>query len=295
MTALMWDQVGEKLWETGVDHGVLYIPDETGEYAIGYAWNGLTAVTESPEGAEATKQYADNIVYANLVSAEMFKGTIEAFTYPDEFGVCDGTAAPEVGVTIGQQNRQSFGLCYRTKVGNDVMGNALGYKLHLVYGALAAPSEKAYATVNETPELITFSWEFSTTPVAVGTIGSVDYLPTSVLTIDSTKADADALAILEDLLFGTVGTDPSLPPPADVVALFAGTSTLATPTEPAYNDATDTITIPTVTGVIYKIDGEVVAAGPVVITEDKVVTAVPAPGYHFPEVIDTDWYYNQTP
>lgn len=295
MTQLTWDQVGERVYETGVDHGVLYLPDAGGNYASGFAWNGLVTVTESPTGAEANPQYADNIKYLNLVSAEEFGATVEAFTYPEEFGQCDGTAAPEPGLTIGQQARKTFGLSYRTKIGNDIDGVDHGYKLHLIYGALAAPSEKAYSTINDSPEAITFSWEVTTTPVPVGTIDLIEYKPTASMVIDSTKVDATALGELEDLLYGTVGDDPQLPMPADVVALFAGALTEAVPTEPTYVDATDTLTIPTVTGVIYRIDGEDVAAGDIVITEDTVVTAHPAPGYVFPDVVDTDWFYNHTP
>ncbi len=292
MTKLAWDLVGERLYETGVDHGVLYIPDGAGAYSDGYAWNGLVSVTESPSGAEASPQYADNIKYLNLVSAEEFGATIEAFTYPLEFGQCDGTASPEIGVYVGQQSRKTFGLAYRTRVGNDLDGTDHGYKLHLIYGALAAPSEKAYNTINDSPEALTFSWELSTTPVGVGTIGGVDYKPTASLTIDSTTADAGALAELEDLLFGTPGTDPQLPLPADVIALFSGTTTVATPTAPTFVSGTHTITIPSVTGVVYKINGVTKAAGPVVITEDTVVTAHPATGYKFPPVTDDDWFYD---
>lgn len=289
MSKLTWDKVGERRYETGVDRGVLYIPNTAGVYNTGFAWNGLTSVTESPTGAEANPQYADNIKYLNLKSVEEFGATIEAFTYPDEFGQCDGTAEPEAGVTVGQQSRKSFGLCYRTKVGNDLNADA-GYKLHLVYGADAAPSEKAYATVNESPEAITFSWEVTTTPVEVGTIGGITYKPSASLTIDSTKVDADALADLENLLYGTVGTDPSLPTPSAVVALFAGTVTTVTPTAPTYNSTTKVITIPSVTGVNYMIDDDVVT-GTVTITADTIVTAVPASGYKFPVVIDDDWLF----
>jgi hypothetical protein len=292
MTQLAWDLTGQRFYETGVDHGVLYIPDNTGAYANGYAWNGLVSVTESPTGAEASPQYADNIKYLNLVSAEEFGATIEAFTYPYEFGQCDGSASPETGVYLGQQARKTFGLAYRTRVGNDLDGADFGYKLHLIYGALAAPSEKAYNTINDSPEALTFSWELSTTPVNVGEISGVDYKPTSSITIDSTTADADALEELENLLFGTVGSDPELPLPADVIALFAGTTVEATPSEPTFNSGTHTITIPAVTGVVYKIGGVTKAAGPVVITEDTVVNAVPAPGYKFPLVGDNDWYYD---
>lgn len=217
MAALVWDQIGERVYETGVDHGVLYLQDETGAYTEGYAWNGLTTVTESPSGAEATPLYADNIKYLNLISAEEFGATIEAFTYPDEFAVCDGSATPEVGVVVGQQGRKAFGLSYRTRVGNDIEGADLGYKLHLVYGATAAPSEKAYATINDSPEAITFSWEVSTVPVPV-----TDLKPTSVIVIDSTKVDAADLKTLEDMLYGAAATEPSLPLPDAVIAIFAG-------------------------------------------------------------------------
>lgn len=291
MTKLAWDLIGQKRYETGVDHGVLYIPDETGAYAMGYAWNGLTTVTESPSGAEANPQYADNIKYLNLYSKEEFGGTIEAFTYPEQFAQCDGSAEPETGVFIGQQRRVSFGFAYRTLVGNDLLGTAAGYKWHLIYGATAAPSEKANATVNDSPEAVSFSWEITTIPVAVGTINSVDYAPTSYLTVDSTTADASSLLELEDMLLGTEGGDPHLPLPADVIALFAGSSVEATPTAPTFNSGTHTITIPTVTGVIYKIGG-VTKTGAVVITEDTVVHAVPAAGYHFPEVTDDDWFFD---
>lgn len=289
MAVLQWDKAGERLYETGVDHGVLYLADGAGAYDEGHAWNGLTAVTESPSGAESNPQYADNMKYLNLVSAEEFGGTIEAFTYPDEFLQCDGTATPTPGVSIGQQNRRTFGLSYRTKVGNDLAGQDHGYKLHLVYGALAAPSEKAYATINDSPEAITFSWEFTTTPVEVGTLSGQTYKPTASITIDSTKVDAGDLATLEEFLYGTAGTDPSLPTPAAVYALFSGTVLSATPTEPAYDDATNTLTIPTVTGVVYYIDDEAVPAGPVVLTENKMVEARPAVGYKFTQPVDSDW------
>jgi len=217
MTALVWDQVGERLYETGVDRGVLYIPDDTGVYDEGFAWNGLTTVTESPSGAESNAQYADNIKYLNLLSAEDFGGTIEAFTYPDEFGQCDGTVDAKPGVQIGQQGRKVFGLSYRTRVGNDIDGTDHGYKLHLLYGLQAAPSEKAYATINDSPEAITFSWEVSSTPVPV-----TGYKPTALLVVDSTVVDPAALSDLEDLLYGTggaPGTDPQLPTPDEVIAL----------------------------------------------------------------------------
>lgn len=214
MPPLTWDEVGEKLYETGVDHGVLYLPDNAGVYNTGYAWNGLTTVTESPSGAEPNPQYADNIKYLNLYSAEEFGATIEAFTYPEEFGQCDGTAVPAPGVAIGQQGRKMFGLSYRTKVGNDVDGIDFGYKLHLIYGCQAAPSEKAYATINDSPEAIAFSWEITTTPVPV-----TDYGPTSLIVIDSTVVDAADLTALEALLYGTT-LAAALPAPDAVIALF---------------------------------------------------------------------------
>lgn len=217
---LAWDAVGERFYETGVDRGVLYIPT-AGDYTSGVAWNGLTAVTESPSGAEATPQYADNIKYLNLVSAEEFSGTIEAFTYPDEFGQCNGEASPVAGLRVGQQSRKTFGLSYRTKVGNDVDGGDHGYKLHLVYGCLAAPSEKAYATVNDSPEAMALSWEFTTTAVEVPNLK-----PAASLTVDSrdftTGPEMDALQLLEDALWGPVsGTGtPHLPLPAEVITLL---------------------------------------------------------------------------
>ncbi len=218
MPKLAWDGTGDRQFETGVDHGVLYLRDNTGVYATGVPWNGLTAVTESPSGAESNPQYADNIKYLNLVSAEDFSATIEAFTYPDEFAECDGSTEVADGVMIGQQPRKVFGFSYRTKIGNDTAGQDAGYKLHLVYGALAAPSEKAYTTINDSPEAITFSWEVSTTPANV-----TDHQATASITINSLKVDSEALADLEDLLYGTEGapgTVAKLPTPDEVIALF---------------------------------------------------------------------------
>ncbi|HCI29287.1 MAG TPA: hypothetical protein DE117_03755 [Fervidobacterium sp.] len=218
MPVLTWDSLGERFYETGVDHGVLYIANASGVYDKGYAWNGLVSVTESPSGAESTAQFADNIKYLNLVSAEEFSATIEAFTYPEEFGQCDGSASPQDGILIGQQQRKMFGLSYRTLLGNDVDGQEYGYKLHLIYGAQAAPTEKSYSTVNDSPEPITFSWEVTTTPMTV-----TGYKATSFISINSTKVDADALADLEDLLYGTAGspgTVAKLPTPDEVIALF---------------------------------------------------------------------------
>lgn len=215
MSKLVWDQSGKRLYETGVDHGVLYPIQTGGVYSKGVAWNGLTAVTESPSGADVNDIYADNMKYLGLVGAEKFGATVEAYTYPDEFAECDGSVELVKGATIGQQNRKVFGMVYRTVIGNDVDGNEHGYKLHLIYGATAAPSEKAYNTINEDPEAITFSWELSTTPVNV-----TGHKPTASLTIDSTKADPTKLAELEKILFGDTETEPRLPLPNEIAQLL---------------------------------------------------------------------------
>ena len=215
MSKLVWDQSGKRLYETGVDHGVLYPIQTGGVYSKGVAWNGLTAVTESPSGADVNDIYADNMKYLGLVGAEKFGATVEAYTYPDEFAECDGSVELVKGATIGQQNRKVFGMVYRTVIGNDVDGNEHGYKLHLIYGATAAPSEKAYNTINEDPEAITFSWELSTTPVNV-----TGHKPTASLTIDSTKADPTKLAELEKILFGETETEPRLPLPDEIAQLL---------------------------------------------------------------------------
>lgn len=215
---ITWDAAGERFYETGVDHGVLYPRIADGSYPVGVAWNGLVNVSESPEGAEATPLWADNIKYLNLISAEEFKATIEAFTYPDEFALLDGSVSPVVGVSLGQQNRGTFGLCYRTILGNDVEGNDHAYKLHLVYGCVAAPSEKSYNTINDTPEAITFSWEVNTTPEVV-----TGYKPCSILTIDSRTANAAKLTALEVILYGVTGTpdvEGRLPLPNEVITLM---------------------------------------------------------------------------
>jgi hypothetical protein len=292
MTALQWDQVGERLYETGVDHGVLYIPDGSGAYADGFAWNGLTTVTESPSGADSNPQYADNIKYLNLLSYEEFGGTIEAFTYPDEFGQCDGTVSPEPGVAVGQQARKQFGLCYRTKLGNDVDGTDHGYKLHLIYGAQAQPSEKAYATINDSPAAIAFSWAFTTTPVPWP-----GYRATSLITIDSTKVDAAALAALETELYGDAGGDARLPLPEEVLGFFSGTVTAVdmgvSANQPAYNAGTHVVTLPAVTGVQWKVNGvnKVPGAQPALaVGQTANVEAVAQPGYQVTG--DEDWSFD---
>ena len=223
MAKIVWDKSSERLYETGVKNGVLYVQGTGGTYTKGVAWNGLTAVTESPSGAEPTPLYADDIKYLNLLSNEEFGATIEAYTYPDEFAECDGSKSLAAGVYIGQQARKAFGMCYKTTLGNDTEGNDHGYKLHIIYGALAAPSEKAYETINDSPEAITFSWEISTTPVNVK--GSK---PTATIVIDSTKANPEKLAALEVILFGAdapngegTGTDPRLPLPDEIATLMA--------------------------------------------------------------------------
>lgn len=287
MGAITWDGIGERKYETGVDHGVLYLQDAVGEYLEGYAWNGLVSISESPSGAEASPQYADNIKYLNLVSAEEFGATIEAFTYPDEFAVCDGTASPVAGVTVGQQTRKPFGLSYRTRIGNDIDGTDHGYKLHLIYNALAAPTEKAYSTINDSPEAITFSWEVTTTPVPV----SDTLKPSATLIIDSTKVDPGKLADLETILYGSAGVEPRLPAPGEIISMIEGTVVEVVPEEPT--QVGNVVTIPTVTGVVYRMDG-VIKTGAVTILRDVLVVASPLPGYRFPAVVDRDWLFKHT-
>ena len=216
MAVLTWDQTGERLFETGVDRGVLFVQGPTGTYGTGIPWNGLISVTESPTGAEANPQYADNQKYLNLISAEEFEGTIEAFTYPDEFMACEGSVELAPGLSIGQQRRSQFALCYRTKIGNDVNGQDHGYKIHIIYGAMAAPSEKAYSTINDSPEATTFSWELTTTPVPVTGHG-----PTATVTVNSLTVSAEDLAAFEALIYGAAATESELPLPDEIDALFS--------------------------------------------------------------------------
>jgi len=215
MSALTWDNTGELFYETGVDRGVLYVI-QNGTYQTGMAWNGLSSVSESPSGGEASAIYADNIKYLNLISTEEFGASVEAYTYPEEFAACDGSAEIATGVIIGQQTRLHFGLCYRTIIGNDVESNDYGYKIHIVYDCLASPSEKGYSTVNDSPEAITFSWEISTTPINVE-----GYKAIANLLIDSTKVDADKLAALEEILYGSETTEPRLPLPDEIIELLS--------------------------------------------------------------------------
>lgn len=256
---LVWDQVSKRLYETGVSNGVLYPQNTQGLYPLGIVWNGLISVTESPSGAEATAIYADNIKYLNLLSAEEFAATIEAYTYPDEFAICDGSAEIATGVLVGQQKRGAFGLSYRTALGNDVEGSDYGYKLHLIYGAIAAPSEKGYQTINDSPEAITFSWEVSTTPVVV-----TGHKPTASLVIDSTKVPEANLKALEDILYGTEAADPRLPLPDEVAALFVGDAP----------DAIELVSIAPVNGdQAAAVDGNIVLTFNNKITSETIVIA----------------------
>lgn len=216
MSRIVWDNIGERFYETGVKNGVLFVQN-AGTYQKGVAWNGLTSVSESPSGAEANPFYADDIKYLNLISNEEFAATIEAYTYPDEFMECDGSAALADGVYLGQQPRKAFGFCYRTVLGNDTEGNDYGYKLHLIYGAMAAPSERAYSSINDSPEPNTFSWEITTTPVAV-----TGHKPTASITLDSTKCDEAKLKALEDILYGSGDEEPRLPLPDEILTLMGG-------------------------------------------------------------------------
>lgn len=287
---LTWDEVGEREYETGVDRGVLYQPDGAGAYGSGVPWNGLTTVTESPSGAESNPQFADNIKYLNLLSAEEFGGTIEAFTYPDEFGQNDGTVQPSAGVSLAQQGRRPFGLCYRSLLGNDTDGTDHGYKLHLVYGALASPSEKAYATINDSPEAIAFSWEFSTTPVSV-----TGRKPTALITIDSTEVPAAALAALEAILYND---DARLPLPDEVIDIFGVGVTVVNldlvANQPTFNNGTGVVTIPATAGVDYYMNGDLAAPGAqpaIAIGATADVVAEPQDGFSIEG--DNDWSFTR--
>lgn len=288
---LSWDGSGERKWETGVDHGVLY--PQSGE---GVAWNGLTNVTETPAGADNTKTYADNIVYGALRAAETFGGTIEAYMCPDEFLECDG-AVIRNGVVIGQQPRKSFGMYYRTIVGNDLDAE-LGHKHHFVYGATTSPSEKSYATVNDSPEMTAFSWEFESSPVAFEDAANLDLKPTAILTIDDTSplVDSVKLATLLDIAVGTESDDARLPTPDEVLEVFSTGLTEADLTvfanQPSYDAGTHVATLPAVTGVVWYVDGEETAAGALpALSVGEVVTieAQEAEGYNI--VGDNEWVF----
>lgn len=293
MTVLEWDAIGEREYETGVSRGVLYKADGAGGYEDGVPWNGLTTVTETPSGAEANPQYADNIKYLNLYSAEELGGTIEAFTYPDEFAECDGSANPSPGVSVGQQTRKQFGLCYTTQVGNDTEGTDHGEKIHLIYGATASPSEKAYATVNDSPEALAFSWEFATIPVSV-----TGLKPTALIVVDSTEVDAGDFQALKDIVHGDAGNDARLPLPDEVIDLFGGGVTVVNmnlaANSPTFNNATGVVTLPAVAGVQWKVDGVNKAPGAqpaLAVGETAEVDATPTAGNTLDG--DTDWSFER--
>lgn len=298
MTKLEWDKVGERKYETGASNGVLYSPDANGLFPAGSGvpWNGLTAVTESPSGAESTKVYADNIAYLNLISAEDYNATIEALMSPPEFDKHDGTASPAPGLTIGQQARKPFGFSWQTRIGNDLQAQDYGYKIHIVYGATAAPSEKNYATINDTPEAMPLSWELSTTPVNVP-----GFKPSAKLTLDSTKIPANVMTQIQDILYGTAGIDARLPQPSEIIQLLAGTSTEVVPTAPTAT-AAGVITIPSVTGVRYRRadTGAVVTNAATVqipggVGSSLIITAEAVDGtYRFKAGEDDDWKFTKT-
>lgn len=291
MTRISWDAVGERVFETGVDRGVLYIPDSGGLYSLGVAWNGLTGVTEKPTGAAATPQYADNIKYLNLTSSEDFSATVEALTYPAEFAQFDGSVVLSGGVSLGQQARRTFGLSYRTRVGNDVSGTDLGYKVHLVYGCQAAPSERPYTTINDSPEALAFSWDLSTTPVSV-----TGQRPTAIVTVDSSRVTAANMTLFENTVWGTASKIPRLPLPDEVIGLFAGSLVLIAngPVTPTYNATTKVVTIPTQASVTFRVNGVVNTTGTYTIPTGgyAVVEASPTPGYTFGDTpYQTRWVF----
>lgn len=286
MTQLEWDKVGDRKYETGVSHGVLYVPNNQGVYDHGVVWNGLVSVTDSPSGAESNKQYADNIVYANIKSAEEVGGTIEAYTYPDEFEAANGIAELAPGVKIGQQTRRPFGFSWQSLIGNDTQGTDYGYKIHVVYGADANPSEQTHSTVNDSPEAATLSWEYTTSPVSVP-----GFKPAAKLTFDSTEIPESQMNTLKDILYGTAGEDPRLPLPAEIIQIFAAGEP-AEVVAPKPTQAGNVITIPGTTGVIYSIDGVDVAPGAQpAITDDVIVRVRAIPGYKLPDTFDADWLF----
>lgn len=315
MAVLTWDTPGQRFYETGVEKGVLYLPNGSGVYDNGVAWNGLVSVTESPSGAEANAQYADNIKYLNLYSIEEFSATVEAFTYPEEWNQFDGLNVPYTGVYAGQQPRKLFGLSYQTKIGTD-LNDDLGYKIHLVYGLKASPSEKAYSTVNDSPEPVTFSWEVNSTPAPY-----TGFKPVSLMTIDSTKVGSAGLTSLTQALYGTVGTNPKLPTPDEVVAMFAGSVTTVTAAAiatgaPTFNTTTGVATITAVTGVRWilasnssnsAVNGTTLSPGATSGTTGPtaqiptspggtiVIQAVPTSGaYNFSPLAQTSWTFIRT-
>lgn len=290
MAKLVWDKSGERLFETGVSKGVLY-PQVNGAYPNGVVWNGLTSVTESPSGADITDLWADNIKYASIRAAESFGATIEAYTYPDEFATCDGSAELVPGAFLGQQRRTPFGLCYRTQIGSDVDTSAEeAYKLHIIYGATAAPSDRSYSSMNESADAVTFSWELSTTPVSVE-----GHKPTASLTIDSSKVNAAKLAALETILYGAADSAPRLPLPDEIASLMLGDPVV--PTAPTFVASTGVLTIPTKLGVVYYVNGVEADEG----AQDAldggvsvVVTAQPDTGYYFEAGTNSTWTFIST-
>jgi len=294
MTRIIWDKVTERKFQTGVNKGVLYVRGDDGQYMDGVPWNGLTTVTESPSGAESNIQYADNIPYLNIKSAEQFGCTIEAFSSPPEFEQCDGTAEIAPGVYLHQQARKAFGFTWQNRIGNDTQGVNYGYRINVAWGLDANPSERTHATINESPEAGSLSWEVTSTPTEVGVVGGVEFMPSAKMSFDSDKADATAFAALEDILYGTVGQDPRLPSPAEVIAMFQAEA--LTPVEsvaPTYDAGTDIITIPATAGLVYSVDGVDVPAGAYgPIAEDTVVNVRAAGGYVLTETSDTDFTVN---
>lgn len=291
MSQLTWDKIGERYYETGVSNGVLYLPNAMGIYTQGHAWNGLTGVTSSPSGAESSKQYADNIPYLNMTSAEEYGGTIEAFYSPKAFDQCDGTAKPIPGLSIGQQSRKSFAFSWQTLIGNDIDGQDHAYKIHVAYGAQAAPSEKAYATVNESPEAVTLSWTFTTTPVPITPEIIVEgraLKPTAYLAFDSRDFTTAKMQELKDILYGTSSTEPRLPSPRELITIMQTSLTEVTPQVPTFDDTDNELIIPDQTGVVYLANG-VVITGTHILEESVTITAIPAAGYKFPNVIQTQW------
>lgn len=288
MSQLVWDKVGERYFRTGVSHGVLYLTNNKGEYVNGFPWNGLVSVTYSPTGAEANKQYADNIVYANIKSAEEVGGTIEAFQAPPEFAECDGTRQLVPGLYVGQQRRKTFGFSWQALLGNDLEGTDYGYEINLVYGADANPSEIQDQTVNDSPEPATLSWEFTTTPVAVPGMK-----PAAKLTIKSTDVAASTLKALEDVLYGTAGQDPRLPFPAELASILTGGTTQVTPTKPT--QAGNVVTIPNIAGVQYSADGVDLDPGAFnLVKANTIIVARPKATYRFPADTDVDWQYTKS-
>lgn len=296
MTKLAWDQTGQRRYKNGVDHGVIYLRDEDGNYVESEVWNGLTTVTESPSGAESNKQYADNMVYVNIKSAEEYAATIEALYFPDLFRRCDGTAEPEPGVFIGQQTRESFGFSYRNFIGNDLTDQE-GEEIHLVYGADAAPSEITHNTINDSPEAGAFSWEVTSLPHEVGTVGGVEYRPTAHITLDSTKIDPAKLATLKDIIYGTESDEPRLPFPSEVFAIVGAGQTdvdlVDQDNQPAYDDVTHVITLPAVTGVQWSVNDEDVASGaqPALAVDEIAEVRARATSQSYNLVGDDYWVY----